>query len=138
MEDIEQQPPPAAGAGQAPPHTHQQLVKLPGFWTEDPVSWFRLAEGQFALRNVTDPVARYYHVLASLSATAATPSVIYRRIFANNPSHRRPVQHGSRHPLQAHQQLCCGANSAPIRSRVAPLLWQRRDGGSPTSSPSRA
>jgi hypothetical protein len=70
MEDIEQQPPPAAGAGQAPPHTHQQLVKLPGFWTEDPVSWFRLAEGQFALRNVTDPVARYYHVLASLSQDA--------------------------------------------------------------------
>jgi hypothetical protein len=68
MEDIEQQPPPAAGAGQAP--THQQLVKLPGFWTEDPVSWFRLAEGQFTLRNVTDPVARYYHVLASLSQDA--------------------------------------------------------------------
>jgi hypothetical protein len=30
------------------------------------VSWFRLAEGQFALRNVTYPVARYYHILASL------------------------------------------------------------------------
>jgi hypothetical protein len=45
-------------------------VKLPGVWTEDPVSWFRLAEGQFALRNVTDPVAHYYHVLASLSQDA--------------------------------------------------------------------
>ncbi len=34
------------------------------------MSWFRLAEGQFALRNVTDPVAHYYHVLVSLSQNA--------------------------------------------------------------------
>jgi hypothetical protein len=68
MEVIEQPPPLAAGAGQAP--LHQQLVKLPSFWTEDPVSWFRLAEGQFTLCNVTDPVARYYHVLASLPQDA--------------------------------------------------------------------
>jgi hypothetical protein len=68
MEDIEQQQPPAVGAGQAP--NHQPLVKLPGFWTEDPVSWFRLAEGQFNLRNVADPVALYYHVLASLPQDA--------------------------------------------------------------------
>jgi hypothetical protein len=68
MEDVEQQPPQVAGACQA--STHQSLVKLPGFWTEDPVSGFRLAEEQFALRNVKDPVARYYHVLASLSQDA--------------------------------------------------------------------
>jgi hypothetical protein len=70
MEDIEQQllPVPVAGAGQAP--NQQSIVKLPSFWTEDPVSWFRLAEGQFALRNVGDPVARYYHVLSSLPQDA--------------------------------------------------------------------
>ncbi len=34
------------------------------------MSWFRLAEGHFTLRNITDPVARYYHVLASLSQDA--------------------------------------------------------------------
>jgi hypothetical protein len=67
MEDVEQQLPPAAS--QAP--THQSLKKLPRFWTEDPVSWFWLAEGQFTLHNVMDPVARYYHVLASLSQDAA-------------------------------------------------------------------
>jgi hypothetical protein len=65
MEDVEQQPPQAAGACQA--STHQSFVKLPGVWTEDPVSWFRLAKEEFALRNITDPVAHYYHVLASLS-----------------------------------------------------------------------
>ncbi len=68
MEDAEPQP--QAVAGGAPPLPLAGLVKLPPFWTEDPVSWFRLAEGQFALRNVVDPVARYYHVLSSLSQDA--------------------------------------------------------------------
>jgi hypothetical protein len=63
MENDEQQPPlPAAGA--PPPAIGQ--IKLPPFWPEDPALWFRLAEGQFALRNVADPVTRYYHVLAAL------------------------------------------------------------------------
>ncbi len=43
---------------------------MPPFWAEDPVSWFRLAEGQFTLRNVADPIARYYQVLSSLSQDA--------------------------------------------------------------------
>jgi hypothetical protein len=65
MENDEPQPaPPAAGA---PAAGHQQQIKLP-IWPEDPVSWFCLAEGQFALRNVADPITRYYHVLAALSA----------------------------------------------------------------------
>jgi hypothetical protein len=63
MENDEQQPPPlAAGA----PHPIGQ-IKLPPFWPEDPASWFQLAEAQFALRKVADPVTRYYHVLAALS-----------------------------------------------------------------------
>jgi hypothetical protein len=66
MEDAEQQPPQASGGGNPPPPP-SGLIKLPAFWTEDPVSWFRLAEGQFTLRNVADPIARYYHVLSSLS-----------------------------------------------------------------------
>jgi hypothetical protein len=65
MENDDQQPPPPA-AGALPPAIGQQ-IKLPSFWPEDPASWFRLAEGQFALRNVADPVTRYYHVLAALS-----------------------------------------------------------------------
>jgi hypothetical protein len=64
MEHDEQLPPlPAAGA--PPPGIGQ--IKLPPFWPEDPASWFWLAEGQFTLRNVADPVTRYYHVLAGLS-----------------------------------------------------------------------
>jgi hypothetical protein len=58
MEEAEQQhlPLPAAGA---PAHAHQLLDR-----------GFRLAEGKFTLRNVVDPVAHYYHVLASLSQDA--------------------------------------------------------------------
>jgi hypothetical protein len=56
---------PAAGVPAAGQH---QQIKLPPFWPEDQVSWFCLAEGQFALRNVTDPITCYYHVLAALSA----------------------------------------------------------------------
>ncbi len=64
MEHDEQQLPlPAAGA--PPPAIGQ--IKLPPFWPEDPASWFRLAEGQFTLRNIANPVTRYYHVLAALS-----------------------------------------------------------------------
>ncbi len=68
MEDAEQQPQAAAGGNPPPPLAG--LVKLPPFWAEDPVSWFRLAEGQFARRNVADPVAHYYHVLSSMSQDA--------------------------------------------------------------------
>ena len=64
MEDDEQQPPQPAAVNSS------QAVKLPSFWQEDPVSWFTLAEGQFTLRNVADPVARYFHVLAALSQDA--------------------------------------------------------------------
>jgi hypothetical protein len=63
MENDDQQPPPPAAG--ALPAIGQ--IKLPPFWPEDPASWFRLAEGQFALRNVADPVTRYYHVLVALS-----------------------------------------------------------------------
>jgi hypothetical protein len=58
---------PLPAAGIPTPATGQQ-IKLPAVWPEDPASWFRLAEGQFILRNVADPVMRYYHVLAALSA----------------------------------------------------------------------
>ncbi len=55
MDNDEQQPPPVPAAGA--PHAIGQ-IKLLSFWPEDPASWFRLAKGQFTLRNVADPVTR--------------------------------------------------------------------------------
>jgi hypothetical protein len=63
MDNDEQQPPPVPAASAL--HAIGQ-IKLPPFWPEDPASWFRLAEGQFTLRNVADPITRYYHLLAAL------------------------------------------------------------------------
>ncbi len=65
MENDDQQPPPPAASAHLP--AIGQQIKLPNFWPEDPTSWFRLAEGQFTLRNVVNPVTRNYHMLAALS-----------------------------------------------------------------------
>jgi hypothetical protein len=55
---------PAAGALAHAQHTH---VKLPDFWTEDRVSWFKLVEGQFSLQNMVDPAAQLLpHALLSV------------------------------------------------------------------------
>jgi hypothetical protein len=65
MENDDQQPLPLAASAHLP--AIGQQIKLPNFWPEDPASWFRLAEGQFTLRNVVDPVTQNYHMLAALS-----------------------------------------------------------------------
>jgi hypothetical protein len=57
-------PLPAAGF---PAAGQQHQIKLLPFWTENPVAWCHLAEGQFALHNVIDPITRYDHMLAALS-----------------------------------------------------------------------
>jgi hypothetical protein len=68
MENDNLQPVPPQLAANAPTPAIGQQIKLPSFWPEDPTSWFHLAKGQFALCNVADPVMRYYHILAALSA----------------------------------------------------------------------
>jgi hypothetical protein len=42
-------------------------VRLTPFWSNSPAAWFRAAEAQFAIRNVTDPLERFYVVLSALS-----------------------------------------------------------------------
>jgi len=59
MSDNEDEQPPAAAAGQqaaaagAAPSPQSKFFKLPDFWVASPVAWFRVAEAQFALREVT-------------------------------------------------------------------------------------
>jgi hypothetical protein len=63
---------PAAVAGAAAPqHSSAGSVKLPAFWSNSPANWFRSAEALFALKNITDPIDKYYLVLTSLTELQA-------------------------------------------------------------------
>jgi hypothetical protein len=42
-------------------------VRLPPFWPQAPLAWFRAAEAQFVIRNIEEPLDRYYLVLAALA-----------------------------------------------------------------------
>jgi Reverse transcriptase (RNA-dependent DNA polymerase) len=42
-------------------------VKLPQFWASSLAAWFRVADAQFAIRGVMDPLDQYYLVLGALS-----------------------------------------------------------------------
>ena len=41
-------------------------IKLPTFWTDSPEVWFLQAESQFAIKNVTTSLTKFYHCIAAL------------------------------------------------------------------------
>ncbi|XP_064458870.1 uncharacterized protein LOC135369139 [Ornithodoros turicata] len=41
-------------------------LRLPPFWRQNPPSWFRQVEAQFALRHIQSQQSKYFHVLAGL------------------------------------------------------------------------
>jgi hypothetical protein len=41
-------------------------IKLPTFWADNPEDWFRQAEAQFDLSNVTTQRTKFHHVLVVL------------------------------------------------------------------------
>jgi hypothetical protein len=45
---------------------------LPEFWAFSQTAWFAQTEVQFAIRDVTDDTARYYHVGSALGRSTAT------------------------------------------------------------------
>jgi hypothetical protein len=57
--------PPAAAAGRS----NIAAVRLPPFWQASPANWFLQAEAQFAIREVTQPLDKYYLVMSALSET---------------------------------------------------------------------
>jgi hypothetical protein len=42
-------------------------IKLPPFWHNAPAAWFRTVEAQFMIRAITNPIDKYYVVMAALS-----------------------------------------------------------------------
>ena len=45
-------------------------VQLPTFDEVEPETWFAVADANFALRKVTDPLTKYYYVLSKLDTTS--------------------------------------------------------------------
>jgi hypothetical protein len=61
MDNMDLEPPAGAGAN--------LTVKLPPFWPTNAAAWFANADGQFALRGITDQRIKYYNALACLPET---------------------------------------------------------------------
>jgi hypothetical protein len=72
--------PPAAGGGGVT--LSLASIKLPQFWQNAPAAWFRTVEAQFVIRAVTDPVDKYYVVMAALSELVS--SVLYEELMADS------------------------------------------------------
>jgi hypothetical protein len=57
----------AASAAAADSSRGLASIKLPPFWPANPANWFRAVDAQFAIRNVTQPIDKYYLVLAAFN-----------------------------------------------------------------------
>ena len=51
------------------PHTNAVALKLSAFWFDHPRVLLQQAEAQFALKNITADVTKYYYVVAALDQT---------------------------------------------------------------------
>ena len=56
----------APAARQEPNLVYGATVQLPTFDKLEPRAWFRIADANFGIRRVTDPVTKYYYVLSKL------------------------------------------------------------------------
>jgi hypothetical protein len=54
--------PPAAAS-----RSYIAAVRLPPFWQSSPTNWFLQTEAQFAIREITQPLDKYYLVMSALS-----------------------------------------------------------------------
>ena len=46
-------------------------LKLPPFWPEQPTIWFAQTEAQFAIKNISVELTKFYHVVAALDGSTA-------------------------------------------------------------------
>ena len=58
----------APAARQEPNLVYGATVQLPTFDKLEPRAWFRIADANFGIRWVTDPVTKYYYVLSKLDS----------------------------------------------------------------------
>ena len=50
---------------------HAVSLKLPTFWTSQPLVWFEQTEAQFHIRNITVDATKYYYVVSALDQDTA-------------------------------------------------------------------
>ena len=67
----------AANEESATPSTNAVALKLPIFWPSQPAIWFTQAEAQFALRNITAEVTKYYYVVDIPSTPPADDCIMH-------------------------------------------------------------
>ena len=61
-------------------------VQLPAFDKVEAETWFAVADANFALRKVTDPLTKYYYLLSKLDAsTLRKLSSFIKRPRGDNP-----------------------------------------------------
>ena len=58
----------ATAARQEPNLVYGATVQLPIFDKLEPRAWFRIADANFGIRRVTDPVTKYYYVLSKFDS----------------------------------------------------------------------
>ena len=94
-------------------------VQLPAFDKIDPVSWFAVAEANFAIRKVMDSMTKYYYVLSKLD-----PSML-RKLSAFL---RRPR---GEDPFQEIRKTLCGTFEPALEQKLDALLVTTDRGDTP-------
>ena len=65
---------------------YRATVQLPTFDKAEPRAWFRIADANFGIRRMTDPVTKYYYVLSKLdSETLRKLSAFLDRPLGSDP-----------------------------------------------------
>ncbi|XP_037564860.1 uncharacterized protein LOC119444552 [Dermacentor silvarum] len=125
-------------------------VKLPPFWTADPVLWFLQVESQFAARRITADQTKYHHMVDSLPPTTASevrdllvapPAVnayttlkqlLISRLTPSEPQRLKQLLHGAklsdRTPSQLlrHMQQLLGTTTTDVDSKLLRELFLQR------------
>ena len=94
-------------------------VQLPAFDKIEPVSWFAVAEANFALRKVTDSATRYYYVLSKLDPSTLRKLATFLR---------RPR---GEDPYQEIKETLCGTFEPALEQKLDALLTTTDSGDTP-------
>lgn len=65
-------------------------LKLPGFWTTNPVSWFSNAEANFRIKNIVSDSTRFFHIVQALDSD--TSAKVHRFVSLSDDIPNRYTQ----------------------------------------------